>query len=256
MIKTFTFPDGQPHLLTDEKEVNVRITNPNDLFNVMLMRGCGVERLNVFYLMGGRMDRRIAMDVDGKSYVGPDTLFRVCSVLRWFEEVNVLSPHSYKTLEYCNGESMLLEEHTFFAWAMDNFAKYGHYAIVMPDEGARKRYDNLTRFPINFIKERDLGTGRIIKHDLVEDGFYNKHIRSGVKNALIVDDLCDGGATFIGIADNLRSRGFERIGLAVPHGIFSKGKIPLDNIYTTNSYRENQPDFCEVYKFDIWSQSN
>jgi ribose-phosphate pyrophosphokinase len=55
---------------------------------------------------------------------------------------------------------------------------------------------------------------------------------------LIVDDICDGGGTFIGIAKAL-PKDVKKY-LYVTHGIFSKGLRELtghfEHIYTTNSY--------------------
>ncbi len=63
---------------------------------------------------------------------------------------------------------------------------------------------------------------------------------------VIVDDICDGGATFIEIAKKIKAADpFARIYLIVTHGIFSKHTRELaeyfENIYTTNSIR-NQYD--------------
>ena len=43
------------------------------------------------------------------------------------------------------------------------------------------------------------------------------------KRVLIVDDICDGGATFTSLAKVLKNAGAVYIGLHVTHGIFSKG---------------------------------
>ena len=40
---------------------------------------------------------------------------------------------------------------------------------------------------------------------------------------LIVDDICDGGMTFIKVAEVLKNFGTKQIDLAVSHGLFSKG---------------------------------
>jgi ribose-phosphate pyrophosphokinase len=58
-----------------------------------------------------------------------------------------------------------------------------------------------------------------------------------------VDDLCDGGATFIGAAKCLRDAGAKFVGLVVPHGIFSRGVSHvldngIDHIHTSNSFKD------------------
>ncbi|MEL6720431.1 MAG: phosphoribosyltransferase family protein [Bacteroidota bacterium] len=62
------------------------------------------------------------------------------------------------------------------------------------------------------------------------------------KNCLIVDDICDGGRTFIGLAEALKHKGANRLYLAVSHGIFSYGFEELNNhfehIFTTDAFRD------------------
>jgi ribose-phosphate pyrophosphokinase len=66
---------------------------------------------------------------------------------------------------------------------------------------------------------------------------------------LIVDDICDGGATFIRAARALRAIEPDvEVGLCVTHGIFSKGRQHLldngiDKIYTTNSLLKNDGNY-------------
>lgn len=60
-----------------------------------------------------------------------------------------------------------------------------------------------------------------------------------VRIALIVDDICDGGGTFIGLAEELKRKNAGKIYLAVSHGIFSKGIDKLDflaHVYATDAY--------------------
>ena len=47
------------------------------------------------------------------------------------------------------------------------------------------------------------------------------------RNCLIVDDICDGGGTFIPLAKKLKNAGAKTVTLYVTHGIFSKGLDPL-----------------------------
>jgi len=64
------------------------------------------------------------------------------------------------------------------------------------------------------------------------------------RDVIIIDDICDGGATFINIAKILTGyKEFKgKIYLIVTHGIFSKGFAELSQyfkgIYCTNSYSD------------------
>jgi ribose-phosphate pyrophosphokinase len=81
-------------------------------------------------------------------------------------------------------------------------------------------------------KVRDPGTGKLSGFSLVAGpDLLGAH-------CIIFDDICDGGGTFAGVSTLLKDAGASWVGLAVTHGIFSKGfHIPgIDYIWTTNSY--------------------
>jgi ribose-phosphate pyrophosphokinase len=60
------------------------------------------------------------------------------------------------------------------------------------------------------------------------------------KDFLIVDDICDGGRTFIELAKVLRPWTTGKIYLYVTHGIFSNGldvfNSLIDGVYTANPF--------------------
>ena len=110
--------------------------------------------------------------------------------------------------------------------------------LVSPDKGAAKkiyqlqqRLDNHTiaTFVIEADKKRDVSTGRIIDTTLPNDFDYVG------KTFYIVDDLCDGGGTFIPLAQKLKDLGAKEVNLYVTHMIGAKGldlfKGIIDNIY-------------------------
>jgi ribose-phosphate pyrophosphokinase len=129
--------------------------------------------------------------------------------------------------------------------------------ICYPDSGAEKRY---AKQFINYVvaeKVRNQTTGVIEGHKLLDEG-----INLLDKNVLIVDDICDGGATFISVAKMLKSAGAANIDLYVSHGIFSKGVHLLTelggirNIYTTDSYLPSQAKLknhsnVKVFKLEL-----
>ena len=62
-------------------------------------------------------------------------------------------------------------------------------------------------------------------------------------NMLIVDDICDGGATFTSLAGMLQGHTSGEISLYITHGIFSKGYDPLykagiSNVFAANNMLE------------------
>jgi ribose-phosphate pyrophosphokinase len=82
-------------------------------------------------------------------------------------------------------------------------------------------------------KIRDVKTGRLSGAQVFANDL------QGV-DCLIVDDICDGGGTFLQLAKTLRSKNAGRIFLAISHGIFSNGTDALtnelDGVFTTNSF--------------------
>lgn len=241
-FRLFTFPDGQRHFVlemgTDFPEVTIesRIASADDLFDVLLaanvlqINGLMVS-LDIRYLLGARMDRRIASDQ-------PATLAVVARVLNscGFKRFRILDPHS-RVAEDLLGATAVLPVVQF-----SNVLR--HYlpsttAIVAPDAGATPRvtallnragYDRDFRI-VQGLKHRDSGTGALSGFEVQDSSF----VRGKV--CLIVDDICDGGGTFVGLAKELHKAGAARVDLFVTHGIFSKG-LPLEGIttvYTTDS---------------------
>lgn len=93
--------------------------------------------------------------------------------------------------------------------------------IVYPDGGAQKRYSNLEmlqEFPsVSFTKKRNQVSGDISDIRLNDLEIVKEKI------CLIIDDICDGGATFIKCAEQLVKAGAKEVNLYTTHGIYSKG---------------------------------
>lgn len=94
--------------------------------------------------------------------------------------------------------------------------------IVIPDTGATKKaYTWATGRDIaQAYKVRDVNTGKLSGFDVAPANFYNRP-------CVIVDDICDGGGTFLGLADILKKRGAASLTLVVTHGLFTQGVTEL-----------------------------
>lgn len=110
--------------------------------------------------------------------------------------------------------------------------------LVSPDKGAKAKIYRLQKaldmrtiatFVIEADKKRDVSTGRILETTLPEDFDYVG------KTFYIVDDLCDGGGTFIPLAQKLKDLGAKEVNLYVTHMIGAKGldifKGVIDNVF-------------------------
>jgi ribose-phosphate pyrophosphokinase len=128
--------------------------------------------------------------------------------------------------------------------------------LVCPDKGAKPRSQSIAQafnLPdmVYCEKKRDPVSGKILATEVSADDL------SG-KTAIITDDICDGGMTFIGIAQALRTLHCSRIVLYVTHGIFSKGLSVfdglIDHIYTTDSFPQSNHPQLTVINFKAQEQ--
>lgn len=120
--------------------------------------------------------------------------------------------------------------------------------LISPDAGANKKVskvsDALSIPMIRADKTRNVETGYI--DDVI---VYSDELEG--KSVMIVDDICDGGRTFIGLAQKLREKGALKVILYVTHGIFSQGTGVLfdngiDHIITTDSRFTNYTDDSRI----------
>jgi ribose-phosphate pyrophosphokinase len=134
-----------------------------------------------------------------------------------------------------------------YAFHHEVIGRYKPNFIVYPDAGAAERY-NIDMPVMVCDKTRDQLTGQITGHKIVRADLPRGSSYVG-QRFLIVDDLCDGGATFISVAKLLREEYPDaHVGLCVTHGIFSKGRDHLltqgiDELYTTNSLPKNEREY-------------
>ncbi|ENW82038.1 hypothetical protein F909_01727 [Acinetobacter sp. ANC 3929] len=128
--------------------------------------------------------------------------------------------------------------------------------LICPDVGATQRTQAIANGinqqrqqaieVIHCEKKRDPSTGKIRTAAVDSPDLTGK-------TAVITDDICDGGATFIGIAKQLRSLNCQNIILYVTHGIFSKGLAVfdglVDQLFTSNSLPQATPTKLNIINF-------
>lgn len=243
-----TFPDGEPHIVLGEfnrKEriaVECRICNPTDLFVVLqvadILDRAEVEyEIHIYYLMSMRMDRVISFNEAFSLKVVTDILAKTKA--DWFE---ILEPHSERTLNLLKRISEIENEPWEDVWTK---VWDGEFIVVFPDKGACNRYifESPSYERISHIlctKKRNPDTG-----ELLEFAIDNVNIRESEKDKplMVIDDLCDGGGTFAGIAKLLREKYPDKeLNIFVTHMVNSKGIKTLsenyDNVTFTNSYKD------------------
>ena len=185
------------------------------------------------YLPYGRQDKKVSQN----------TTFALRTFIKLLDSLNldhifVLDPHSSLIMEK-------LDNCTAWYPAYERILlKLPHDFVCYPDQGALNKYNPLINcyddkyVPYIFGKKvRDQITGQITDYSIKiwegADSIKDKTI-------LIIDDICDGGATFIHLAKKLQEYNVKSISLFVSHGLFTKGLKPLkdagiDHIYVYNN---------------------
>ena len=237
--KQFVFSGGEVHIKMGSMDVEVmlsaRLNNANAIMELLLavdaLKRSGTKHISAFipYLPYARQDRVM---VPGE----PLSIKVMCDLLNTcdFEKVYVFDVHSEVSLALLNNCELI----TNYSLVKHVTKEHNNFLLVSPDAGALKKIYKVAQ-AINYTddivlcnKLRDVSNGNIKQitvdqHDL------------GGKDCFIVDDICDGGATFIGVAKALKERNAGKIFLIVSHGIFSHGEAELaewiDHIYTTDS---------------------
>lgn len=155
-----------------------------------------------------------------------------------FVSVIITDPHSIAT-EVCIDRAQVIDQVEVFQYQHD----FGSWYIVAPDMGAKKKAEAFAKATgakgvITCYKERDMYTGEIITQGVIG----GENIPKGAR-LFVLDDICDGGRTFVGVAELLQQFAPSDLELAVTHGIFSYGADVVtkvfDHVYTTNSFLPN-----------------
>lgn len=256
--KATKFPDNQQSItiesdLSDTKAVKIysRLNNFMDLELILCataaLKNLGMTDIFLYvpYFLGARSDRKF--ETGSINYI-KDVIAPIINS-QGYRSVIVLDPHS-DVLEACINNFDKVENTSFVKnsiYAMINVKEVDKDSITLisPDAGALKKIYGVAKAleidkVITASKVRDLSTGKILHTEVPLPPV------SKAQTFVIVDDICDGGRTFLEVAKAIREKRKvgqfgDKIYLVVTHGIFSAGLYELskwiDGIYTTNSVR-------------------
>lgn len=262
----YNYPDGQSNIVINDDcksnavQIKSRLNNFKDLELIICavasLREKGFKTIELYvpYFLGSRSDRKF--EKGSNNYL--KTV--ICPIINslGFTKVTVLDPHS-DVLEACLNNFSKVSNKGVVCYALQNIAFQNNKhpdepLLISPDAGANKKVYKLVDEIgykgeiITCSKSRDVD-GKLTK---TEVPIKPEHL---LKDFIIIDDICDGGATFINIAKEIKNyqKRFNitnpnKIYLVVTHGIFSKGFEELnkyfDGIYCTNSYSDI-PDYYD-----------
>jgi ribose-phosphate pyrophosphokinase len=265
------FPDGQQSITILEKGyytynslkeqntpiiIKSRLRNFKDLELIICanqaLKEIGVKSVKLYipYCIGGRSDRKF--QEGGINYI--KTVIAPIINSQNFDEVRIMDPHS-DVLEACINNFVKINNNGLMLMALKSMLNedndVSNICLVSPDAGAYKKiFDAAKKFGIDKIitatKVRDIKTGKILHTEIPTLDQHNN------LKYIIVDDICDGGRTFIELAKAIHgSRPTAEVYLVVTHGIFSNGLYELSKeitrIYSTNSVKEIEVDSYSDY---------
>jgi ribose-phosphate pyrophosphokinase len=287
------FPDGQQSLRLIEEGYNTfnslkenpygitiksRLNDFRDLEIIICatqaLKEVGVQRIRLYipYCMGARSDRKFMEG--GINYVKHVIAPIINS--QSYEQVIIMDPHS-DVLEACINnfvkvDNIRLVEFAFKdyflskgfeTWSSSNFE---NVRLISPDAGALKKVFHVAdtvKYRNEVIiasKHRNLETGKIDYTNVPMS------VHDADKDVFIIDDICDGGRTFIEIAkavnevrklsSSVKPEHHGKNYLIVTHGIFSAGYELLgeyfEKIYVTNSVKDIPEDNSLVKQINVF----
>lgn len=263
---SFTFAGGEEHIRFSPEDFNnarsvqiqarlnqssalMQLLMAKDALDRMLDKSVTIE-LCIPYFPYARQDR---VCVEGEA-LGAAVMAKFINDM-CFDNVIIWDAHSDVTPALLNNVTNVSQlDIVKRSQAITHGLTSGEITLVSPDAGASKKTLNIAEtfdgIPdvITAQKKRNLKTGRIIKTEVTGD--------VAGKDLLIVDDICDGGTTFVEVAKVLKTKGAKSVSLFVTHGIFSKGLSVFDGlidvIYTSDAFKTKE-DYEAIYPNPIIS---
>lgn len=175
----------------------------------LIQRYNGKSALTMPYLPYARQDKPVS---NSETFA----LRSFLNIIRQLEftTVSAFDPHNESVVkEYLNNFIALSPVHAI----VHAISSVQPDVICYPDAGAKARYSKLLDHKHVYAnKVRHQTSGCITSIEV--------HGNCADKSILIVDDICDGGMTFIKIAEALKAQyNIKEISLYVSHGLFTRG---------------------------------
>lgn len=221
--------------------VVANLTSPEDVMDLLLLKDA-IDRhpnsslnncrnaLVIPYFPYARQDRPMVI---GEA-LGAKVMAKIINDLE-FQRVVISDVHSSVTSALLDRPFEISQAKIVEQYFKQAKIDLGEYVLCSPDAGALKKIYELAEN----IGGADIVVGQ--KHRDTRTGKITGTSFSGLdvngRKVLMVDDICDGGATFTHLGKALKDAGASQVDLFVTHGIFSKGIDEVfdgivDNVYT------------------------
>lgn len=241
-FKAFEFNGGELHVQITERlaakssvTITLRPQSFRDMGLLLLavdaLKRMGIDHLELLipYFPAARQDRVMVPGEPLSVKVYADLINA-----QNFKKVMVFDPHSEVTGALLN-QVVVIPNHQFVKKCI---GPTKDILLISPDGGALKKIYKVSQYldgipVIECSKIRDVKNGQLTGFTVYADDLKGK-------SCYIVDDICDGGGTFLGLAEKLKEKNAGPIYLIVSHGIFSKGFDQLEKqfagIYSSNAF--------------------
>lgn len=260
LIKKSTFPAGETMLSIDDDRyhncaeqiagmIHLNFEGNSDIINLLML----TDAIRRFYKQG----IRLSLSMPYFPYARQDRVCNKGESLSVKVIADLINSQNYHRVIIADAHSEVTPALLNNCWNRNldscaggllGYCGQSNTVLVSPDAGANKKvfefakqkgYNSVVRAD----KTRDVATGKITGTVV-----YSEHI--GNKDFLIIDDICDGGFTFVQLAKELRPLTNGKLYLYVTHGIFSKGYEELekhfDKVFTVNLMNKYNPLITEI----------
>lgn len=242
-LKLFSFPAGERGCVITQRDcfdpedilvLTLQFSGSDDIIDMLNvvnavrnMYGKNTDIvLDAAYLPFSRQDRvtEYGSAFSLQMFVG---IVKMCG----FSKIRTMDVHSEVAAALFDAGSFHNEPQDAIWYGSVHWLARGHKTmLISPDAGAAKKIHALAkRVKVGVVeanKVRDPQTGAITRTDI------NIGALDGIERAIIVDDICDGGRTFIELGKVIRAEGYDgELVLCVTHGVFSKGLTEDFNVF-------------------------
>lgn len=162
-------------------------------------------------------------------------LINLCS----FDRVIVDDPHSDVSPSHIT--NVCIFEQYELALDILGYGFFDNAVIVAPDAGAVKKVTKLAQK----VGHTSIGVGskkrNLLTNEITNTAYAGPDVEG--KRVIMIDDICDGGRTFIELGKVLRENGAAEVILYTTHGIYSYGadvfEGVVDEVYSAYPWVKN-----------------
>ncbi len=258
LINSLTFPGGEEHVRIHDTDMMKYLLKESTKVTLIgdMSSSSGIMKTIMFTNLLRSFDQNMKINFlapyfpyarqDRRMTEGEPLSIKVFANLinqQKYHTVSIFDPHSDVTPALIDNVNVV--DNIKFVEAVFDSLQLEHYNldlsntfIVSPDAGAEKKISKIAKHlahhnVVYCTKQRDVLTGQIIATNIPLD------VNLENKTCVIIDDIIDGGYTFIELAKGLKNRGVSKIYLVASHGIFSRGidifNDLIDDVFTTDS---------------------